>query len=74
MSGESRRPKWAYLFIVVTTLVTGLLPQSAHAAVPNAPGFTIASLQLIVDNDYVVFMGDNTNVTRLFNQNFEIYA
>ena len=69
MRGESRRGRRGYLLVALAIFFTGLLPQSAQAAVPNAPGFTLASLQLIVDNDYVVFMGDNTNVTRLFNQN-----
>lgn len=41
----------------------------AYAAVPNAPGFTKATLKVIVDNDYAAFMGNSSNVTRLFYQN-----
>ena len=41
----------------------------AQAAVPQAPGFSVASLKVIVDNDYAAFMGSDSNVTRLFNQN-----
>ena len=69
MSGETKRPIWRYFVIGLSILLSFSLPDSARAAVPNAPGFTVASLQLVVDNDYVVFMGDNSNVTRLFNQN-----
>lgn len=39
------------------------------ATVPQAPGFAKATLKVIVDNDYAAFMGDNSNVTRLFYQN-----
>jgi hypothetical protein len=39
------------------------------ATVPQAPGFSKATLQVIVDNDYAAFMGDANNVTRLFYQN-----
>jgi len=41
----------------------------AYAAVPNSPSFAKATLKVIVDNDYAAFMGDNSNVTRLFYQN-----
>ena len=41
----------------------------AYAAVPNAPGYAKATLKVIVDNDYVAFMGNDSNVTRLFYQN-----
>lgn len=41
----------------------------AYAAVPNAPGYAKATLKVIVDNDYAAFMGDDSNVTRLFYQN-----
>jgi hypothetical protein len=52
------------------TLLTSLLTFTpAYAAVPQAPGFAKATLKVIVDNDYAAFMGDASNVTRLFNQN-----
>jgi hypothetical protein len=41
----------------------------AYAAVPNAPGYAKATLKVIVDNDYAAFMGNSSNVTRLFYQN-----
>jgi len=46
-----------------------VIPAASAATVPLAPGFPQASLKLVVDNDYAVFMGDGTNVTRLFYQN-----
>lgn len=39
------------------------------AGVPQAPGFSKATLEVIVDNDYAAFMGNDSNVTRLFHQN-----
>ncbi|MFM6941560.1 MAG: fibronectin type III domain-containing protein [Candidatus Planktophila sp.] len=42
---------------------------AATAAVPNAPGYSKSTLQVIVDNDYAAFMGNDSNVTRLFYQN-----
>lgn len=41
----------------------------AYAAVPQAPGYSMATLKVIVDNDYAAFLGSDSNVTRLFNQN-----
>jgi hypothetical protein len=46
----------------------GLQPAFA-AGVPQAPGYSRATLQVVVDNDYAAFMGDASNVTRLLNQN-----
>jgi len=54
----------------VVALLTSILTFTpAYAAVPQAPGFAKATLRVIVDNDYAAFMGDGSNVTRLFNQN-----
>jgi hypothetical protein len=36
---------------------------------PQAPSFPQATLKVIVDNDYAIFMGDDANATRLFYQN-----
>ena len=52
--------------LAATTLFAG---DPARAAVPQAPGFAKATLKVIVDNDYAAFMGDASNVTRLFYQN-----
>lgn len=43
--------------------------QAVGAGVPQAPGYSKATLQVVVDNDYAAFMGDANNVTRLFYQN-----
>lgn len=43
--------------------------QAIGAGVPQAPGYSKATLQVVVDNDYAAFMGDANNVTRLFYQN-----
>ena len=43
--------------------------QAIGAGVPLAPGYSKATLQVVVDNDYAAFMGDANNVTRLFYQN-----
>jgi len=40
-----------------------------QAAAPQAPGFAKATLKVIVDNDFVAFLGDSSNATRLFYQN-----
>lgn len=54
--------------VCATLLGASQLPAFA-AGVPQAPGFTKATLKAIVDNDYAAFMGDDLNVTRLFYQN-----
>ena len=41
----------------------------SHAAAPDSPTFQRATLQIVVDNDFAVFLGDSTTVTRLFYQN-----
>lgn len=41
----------------------------AYGAVPNSPSFAKATLKVVVDNDYAAFMGNDSNVTRLFYQN-----
>lgn len=46
----------------------GFQPASGSTP-PLAPGYSKATLQVIVDNDYAAFMGDANNVTRLFYQN-----
>ena len=38
-------------------------------SLPQAPSFPQATLKVIVDNDYAIFMGDDANATRLFYQN-----
>ena len=42
---------------------------SAFAAAPNAPGFSQAKLEIVVDNDYAAFYGDENNVNQLLYQN-----
>lgn len=54
---------------VVLSVMTLFTLEPASAAVPQAPGFTKATLKVIVDNDYAAFMGDANSVTRLFYQN-----
>lgn len=55
---------------IAVALALSMIPLTpAFAAAPQAPGFTKATLKVIVDNDYAAFMGDDSNVTRLFNQN-----
>ncbi len=55
--------------IIVLPLLLILAVTPAQAATPQAPGFAKATLKVIVDNDYAAFVGNNSNVTRLFNQN-----
>jgi hypothetical protein len=59
----------AIVAIVATTLIGGGQLRAIAAGVPQAPGYTKATLKAIVDNDYAAFMGDDSNVTRIFNQN-----
>ena len=63
------KSRWSRVALVVLSII-GISPfPSAQAAVPQAPGFAKATLKVIVDNDYAAFVGNNSNVTRLFNQN-----
>jgi len=54
---------------LIIGLILGFTPSASAAAAPLAPTFTQASLKLLVDNDFAVFMGDSSSVTRLFYQN-----
>ncbi|MEJ6618492.1 MAG: fibronectin type III domain-containing protein [Candidatus Planktophila sp.] len=62
-----------YETITVTDSVTAqtiqMLTLTVAPLVPQAPVFPQALLKVIVDNDFAVFMGDDSNVTRLFYQN-----
>lgn len=64
VSGRLGRGLLAALTILATLSIV-----PAYAAVPQAPGYTKATLKVIVDNDYAAFLGSDSNVTRLFNQN-----
>jgi hypothetical protein len=64
--GTSRLGRIALIALSIL-VINSFVP--AQAAVPQAPGFSKATLKVIVDNDYAAFLGDNSNVTRLFYQN-----
>ena len=64
--GTSRLGRIALIALAIL-VINSFAP--AQAAVPQAPGFSKATLKVIVDNDYAAFLGDNSNVTRLFYQN-----
>ncbi len=66
-SSKWRRVHQGLVICVAFTTLASL--PSAEAAVPQAPGFAKATLKVIVDNDYAAFMGNESNVTRLFYQN-----
>ena len=57
--------------IVIATLylVVPLDLPKANAAAPNSPSFAQATLQIVVDNDYAAFLGDENNANQLLYQN-----
>ena len=58
------------LFVLLLSfLLNPLALEVASAAPPDAPTFSVSTLQLLVDNDYAAFYGDATNVNQLFYQN-----
>ncbi|WP_138315037.1 fibronectin type III domain-containing protein [Rhodoluna limnophila] len=61
---------------IVLTLVLGILqalvPSAASADLPQPPAgpvFNQVQLKVLADNDFAVFMGNDTEITRLFYQN-----
>lgn len=59
----------AIVAVISATMLGATQLPAIAAGVPQAPGFTKATLKAIVDNDYAAFMGNDSNVTRLFYQN-----
>lgn len=66
---------------IATSLIFGMLlglaPQvaSADVSLPAPPKFNDVSLEVLADNDFAVFMGNDQEITRLFYQNtFSWYA
>lgn len=64
-----KNSKWHKVAIGIFSIILVFSTTPAYAAVPQAPGFAKATLKVIVDNDYAAFVGNDNNVTRLFNQN-----
>ena len=64
-----KNPKWLAAVVGFFTLLLVFSTTPAQAAVPQAPGFAKATLKIIVDNDFVAFLGNDSNATRLFYQN-----
>lgn len=64
-----KNSKWHKVAIGTFSIILVFSSTPAYAAVPQAPGFAKATLKVIVDNDYAAFVGNDNNVTRLFNQN-----
>lgn len=58
-------------------MLLGMAPQlaSANVTLPAPPKFDEVSLQVLADNDFAVFMGNDQEITRVFYQNtFSWYA
>ncbi|CAN2193106.1 OmpA-like domain [Candidatus Nanopelagicaceae bacterium] len=68
LSKRSVLSRLSALALIALSLNTLVLVDAAHAA-PLPPGFSEVRLQVIADNDFAVFMGDDANATRLFFQN-----
>lgn len=64
-----KNSKWHKAAVGLFSVLLVFSTTPAQAAVPQAPGFAKATLKVIVDNDYAAFVGNDSNVTRLFNQN-----
>ncbi|CAB4731654.1 MAG: hypothetical protein F2853_02165 [Actinobacteria bacterium] len=61
--------KWHKAVVGLFSLLLVFSSTPAQAAVPQAPSFAKATLKVIVDNDFAVYLGNETNATRLFYQN-----
>lgn len=62
----------ALLIAMVLGLLQVLVPSSASATAPTPPAgpvFNQVQLKVLADNDFAVFMGNDTEITRLFYQN-----
>lgn len=62
----------AVLLTLILGLLQALVPTAASADLPQPPAgpvFNQVQLKVLADNDFAVFMGNDTEITRLFYQN-----